>query len=90
MREEGTPATLSELMGNKTNSSSYTLSDLPELLGGAMPEMEFSKVGRIRLLSALRNRFGETYMNIPGVKDIIDDFDKEIVAKDLMDQNRSR
>lgn len=74
-REEQ-PATLNELMGKKTQMD--RLEDLPEMLGEKMPEMEFNAVGRMRLMRALRNRFGEGFRNLPGVNKIIEDFDQEV------------
>lgn len=77
MRDSETPATLNEIMGNKTNGQ-LTMADLKSVLGDSMPTIELNKVGRFRLLQALRNRFGDNYRNIPGVKNILDDFDKEL------------
>lgn len=77
MRDSDTPATLNEIMGNKTNGQ-LTMADLKDVLGESMPTIELNKVGKFRLLQALRNRFGDNYRNIPGVKNILDDFDREL------------
>lgn len=73
-------ASINELMGKAGSSATerkLSLSDLPQLLGDAMPEIPKTPVGRLRLTSALRNRFGDQFRNIPGVKDILKEFDEE-------------
>jgi len=73
-------ASLNELMGSggsKAKSKDLSLSDLGTLLGEKMPKLEFSPVGRLRLTSALRNRFGDGYKNLPGIDSILKEFDKE-------------
>lgn len=73
-------ASLNEIMGgagSTAKSRKLSLSDLPELLGEAMPEIPHTPVGRLRLTMALRNRFGDQYRNIPGVADIMKEFDDE-------------
>lgn len=72
--------TLNELMGksgSRAKSKELSLDDLHDLLGEKMPKLEFSPVGRLRLTSALRNRFGDGYKNLPGIEDIMKEFDKE-------------
>ena len=64
---------LNELMGRKGSkgqSKSLTLDDLGDLLGERMPKLEFSPVGRLRLTTALRNRFGDNYRHLPGIDGI--------------------
>lgn len=71
---------LNELMGGsgeKAKGKKLSLDDLGQLLGERMPKLEFSPVGRLRLTNALRNRFGDSYRNLPGISEIIKDFDKE-------------
>jgi hypothetical protein len=73
-------ASLKELMGSAGSSAKQrelSLSDLGDLLGEKLPELEFHPVGRLRLITALRNRFGDNYRNIPGVKNIMSQFDDE-------------
>lgn len=74
--------TLGELMGKQGGQQSkerkLTLEDLPSLLGDGMPEISRSPVGRIRLLRALKQRFGAGFKSIPGIVGIIKDFDKEV------------
>lgn len=73
--------TLNELMGSggeKAKSGrKLTLDDLGELLGERLPKLEYTPVGRFRLTTALRNRFGDAYRNLPGISDILGEFDKE-------------
>ena len=73
--------TLNELMGSRGSSAKakkLSLDDLGELLGEKMPKLEFHPVGRLRLTTALRNRFGDSYRNLPGISDILSEFDKEV------------
>ena len=73
-------ATLGELMGRAGDQGvekKFTISDLKDLLGESMPKLEFSAVGRIRMMNALRGRFGKSFRNLPGISDIIKDFDDE-------------
>ncbi len=73
-------ASLNELMGSsgkKSKERKLSLDDLPELLGEAMPKIGYHAVGRLRLTTALRQRFGDNYRNLPGISDILSDFDKE-------------
>lgn len=66
-------------MGSKSGGKrSLTMSDLPDLLGDAIPDMPLNAVGRHRLVSALKNRFGSGWRNIPGVSDIVKDFDEKV------------
>lgn len=70
--------TLNEIMGKSgevAKSRKLTLDDLEELLGERMPKLQFSPVGRFRLTTALRNRFGDGYRTLPGIDDILKDFD---------------
>jgi len=71
-------ASLNEIFGKKGAKESFELSDLNDILGEKMPELPFNAVGRVRLLKALRNRFGEGYRNIAKLKGIIKQFDGEI------------
>ena len=72
---------LAEILGKKGASSSsqrkLTLEDLGDLIGEGLPEINFDAVGKHRLLTALRNRFGDGYRNISAAKDIIADFDEK-------------
>lgn len=70
---------LNELMGKAAGCGSKKLSleDLGDLLGERMPKLEFSPVGRVRLLTALRNRFGDSYRNLPGISEIVKEFDDQ-------------
>lgn len=72
-------ASLSEVMGSAgakaASSGSVSLKQLPEILGENMPDMDLSTVGRIRLIRALKQRFGANFRSLPGIKDIIKDFD---------------
>lgn len=81
---------LAEIMGKKGSSlgDDLSLSDLPALLGDALPEMPYNAVGKHRLINALRNRFGSGFRNIPGVKSIIKDFDDTVSFENRVAQLR--
>lgn len=73
-------STLNEMMGGiggKAKSGKLSLSDLGELLGERMPKLEYTPVGRHRLTTALHNRFGANYRSLPGIDDLMKEFDKE-------------
>lgn len=70
-------ASLAELMG-KDASEGLSLSKLPDILGEAMPELPKNAVGRHRLIRALQQRFGNNYRSLPGVKDLVSEFDKDV------------
>lgn len=88
MRDKDTPATLGEVMGKKTRPQG--LQDLPEMLGEKMPKLEFSELGRMRLLRALHSRYGDGYRNLPGVSNIIKEFDHELKYKKAIRANRRK
>ena len=70
---------LNELMGSSAQQGNkkMSLSDIKDLLGDRAPKLEFSPVGRLRLTTALRNRFGDGFRNLPGIDDILKAFDTE-------------
>ena len=73
-------ATINELMGSSGNRAAQKdlgLDDLNEILGERMPKLEFTPVGRMRLTTALRKRFGDDFRNLPGIEGILKEFDKE-------------
>jgi hypothetical protein len=86
MRQKGKPASLAELLG-KDAGGKMTSADLPKLLGEKMPELPRNRIGRYRLLNALKLRFGPGFKNIPGLKDIISDFDSEVDVENIVKQN---
>lgn len=72
---------LAEIMGSSASQAvqqrPLSFGDLPDLLGDGMPKLEFTPLGRIRLVKALRNRFGAGFRNVPGISDLLNDFDSE-------------
>lgn len=82
-RPKGGKATMGELMGGAQGMS---LKDLPDILGEKMTELPKNKIGRYRLVRSLRNRFGNEYRNIPGIKDLIGEFDEEIRFQGVLDE----
>jgi hypothetical protein len=74
-------ASLNELMGKggdlTKGGRKLSLEDLGQILGERLPKLQFSPVGRMRLTSALRVRFGDNYHHLPGISDILKEFDEE-------------
>lgn len=70
---------LGELMGKTGGAKGKNLSldDLGDILGERMPKLEFNPIGRMRLTAALRVRFGDGYRNLPGINNILSEFDEE-------------
>ncbi len=72
---------LNELMGGKGHEAKardLSLDDLPELLGERCPDIkDHTPVGRLRLMQALRNRFGDGFKNLPGIANVLKQFDRE-------------
>ena len=87
-RDKDKPATLNELTGK--DGPAMRLEELPKILGEKMPELPFDSRGKIRLMRALKNRFGEGFKNIPGVKGILKDFEREMKVARLIKMNRRR
>lgn len=85
-RSKEKPASLAELLG-KESSHRLTMKDLPKLVGEKMPEIPNNRIGRYRLQNLLKMRFGNGYKNIPGIKDILEDFDKDVEAENLIKMN---
>lgn len=89
MRAAEKPASLGELLGKAgSNAESLSLEDLPTILGEKMPELPKNRIGRFRLINALQQRFGNGYNNIPGVKNIIKQFDEEIKLENVIRLNK--
>lgn len=79
MSKKGT--TLGELMGKKAEHAQargIEFHDLPELLGDYSPKVEFHHLGRLRLVRALKNRFGANYRSVPGISELLSKFDREM------------
>lgn len=77
----GKRASLSEIMGKKAAKlagKKLTVEDLPDLLGEAMPDLPKNAVGRYRLIRGLKARFGPNFRSLPGVSDIVKDFDSVV------------
>lgn len=72
---------LGELLGKSgalmAEGRTLSLDDLKELCGDAVPEIPFNGVGRHRLLNVLKGRFGRSYRNIPGIRDILKDHEEK-------------
>lgn len=65
---------MNEVMG-KAGAQKITLERLPEILGEKMPRLPLNRVGKVRLIQALRNRYGASYRNLPGVSDVLKEFE---------------
>jgi len=76
---------LAELMGSTGAAHAaqgMQLSRLHEVLGDAMPELPRNAVGRHRLIRALNQRFGPNFRSLPGVKDLVGQFDDEVAFEE--------
>lgn len=70
---------LNEIFGkDKGSKEEFDLGDLKELLGEKMPDMPYNRVGKVRLLRALRNRFGEGFRNMKQLQGLLKQFDHEV------------
>lgn len=78
---------MSELMG-KDASENLTLEDLPKLLGEKMPEITHDRIGRIRLVNALTQRFGPSYKNLPGIAKLVEQFDRQVGLNNIIRMNK--
>ncbi len=77
-------STLGEILGKKgeaAHSRGLELMDLPDLLGEGMPHLEYHALGRVRLMRALRQRFGEDFRSVPGIQSVIKKFDAEAATE---------
>lgn len=72
---------LSEIMGS-AGVQGLSLKALPSVLGEAMPDLPRNSLGRYRLVSALRQRFGDNFRSLPGVSGVIQEFDNEVDLED--------
>lgn len=84
-------ASLAELMGTKAAGSGgrLSLSQLPDILGDAMPELPRTAVGRHRLIRALQQRFGPNFRSLPGVMDLVKEFDLDLDLEAKVAQMRA-
>lgn len=81
-------ASLAELMGGigAQSAENLSLKQLPKILGDAMPDLPRNSLGRYRLVSALRQRFGDNFRSLPGVSGLVEQFDKEIEFEDRIER----
>jgi hypothetical protein len=87
MKEKMRNATLGELLGKAGSKADIGLKDLPMILGEKMPELPKNRIGKFRLIQALQVRFGDGYRNLPHIKSIIDEFDKEVETENVIRAN---
>lgn len=72
---------LAEMMGSAGANSAQggmRLDSLPVILGDAMPELPRNAIGRHRLIRSLQQRFGPNFRSLPGIQDLVSEFDKDI------------
>ena len=84
--------TLAELMGKTASDrgkQGLELSQLGEILGDAMPELPRNQVGRHRLIRSLQQRFGRNFRSLPGVKDLVKEFDRDIETEQTIAKIRA-
>lgn len=80
---------LGELMGKDVGGGQIpTMKDLPKLLGEKMPHITFDRIGRMRLVNALAQRFGPSYRNLPHINNILKEFDNEVKYHNVIRMNK--
>lgn len=90
MRNSIKPASLGELMGEGyEHRTQLTLADIPKLLGHKMPEITYDRVGRLRLHHALQQRFGQDYVNMPHIRDLLKQHAEAMVNEAKIKANRN-
>lgn len=70
---------LNEIMGRNADhfeKHGIEFHHLPELLGEQMPPLQFHALGRMRLMNALKHRFGAGWRNKPGINKLMSKFDE--------------
>lgn len=77
----GKKTSLAEMMGSNgahQSTNGLQLSRLHEILGDATPELPRNAVGRHRLIRALNQRFGKNFRSLPGISNLIKQFDSDL------------
>jgi len=82
---------LAEIMGTRGGQTSHglTMANLPHVLGEAMPELPRNAVGRHRLIRSLQQRFGPNFRSLPGVSDLMKEFDGHVDLERRVQQIKS-
>lgn len=78
-------ASIKEVLGSKAGMK-ISLDSLQDVLGEKMPRLPKNRVGRMRLIQALRNRFGTGFRNIPGVQDVMSEFEENIKSQSTLNK----
>lgn len=63
---------------------------LKQALGEVMPTIEPTRIGRHRLLEALRLKYGDSFRQHPHAKSALDSFDKDFKTIDLIRKVKAR
>lgn len=84
----GGNASIGELFGRKGADLSgqgatpnLDMNDMKELLGDNMPKISYTQAGRLRLVRALQQRFGDSFTKINGISEFLKEFDDEMKHK---------
>ena len=54
------------------------MDDLGDLLGEPLPKFPRNRVGRLRLMNALKRRLGPSFRNIKGIDGLLKGFDSDM------------
>lgn len=54
------------------------LTPFRQVLGEDIPDLPLNKIGRFRLLQALRRKFGISFKNVGQAKKLLDMFDRQL------------
>lgn len=69
--------TLRELINKKQPEGFLDMTPHRDLFGEDLPEVPLNNIGKFRLMSLLRMRFGANYKSFSKSKEIMDSFDNE-------------
>lgn len=67
---------LSNQLGEEPPNVSFDT--LPQVLGKGMPDLKLNPIGRLRLVRALQQRFGDGYRGVRGVNQTLQEFDDKM------------
>lgn len=70
-------STLAE-MQKPSGPGQMDMDPIKRILGEDMPEITPTPLGRYRLITALKNKFGPSYRNYPQASEVLEHFDGEL------------
>lgn len=67
----------------KVGNRQLDMTPFKEALGADIPSFPLNKIGRYRLLQALRYKFGPGFKNVSGAVKLLNMFDRELKLNDM-------